>query len=94
MKKIQLSEQEQEAVDEIIEFIVRFGLTVPAILMLETLHPLSRMGAQFMHILTPSVCVFLSPAHWDAFANLLEEPGGLSYILSRLESFDKKAQIK
>lgn len=94
MKKIPRSQQEHEAIDEFLQFIVRFGLTVPAILALETLHPLSRMGSQLMHILTPSVGVFLSPSHWTALANLLDEPGGLEYLLSRLESFDRQAQTK
>ena len=89
-KRMKPEQQEIEAVDDVLEFIVRFGLTVPAILTLETLHPLSRMGSQFMHLLTPSVCVFLSPTHWTAFANLLETPNGLEYLLSRLESFDKE----
>ena len=94
MKKMLRSQQEREAVDEVLDFVVRFGLTVPAILTLETLHPLSRMGSQFMHILTPSIGVFLSPTHWTALANLLDEPGGLAYLLSRLESLDRKAQSK
>ncbi|MEC7988226.1 MAG: hypothetical protein VX278_23870 [Myxococcota bacterium] len=94
MNKITISQPELEAVDEVLEFIIRFGLTVPAILTLETLRPLSRMGAQFMHILTPSICVFLSPSHWTSFAELLEQPGGLDHILSRLEFLDRKAQIQ
>ena len=89
-----LSKKEIEAVDETLEFIIRFGLTVPAILTLETLHPLSRMGSQFMHILTPSICVLLSPSHWTAFANLLEKPTGLEYLLSRLECLDRKARVQ
>ena len=94
MKKNLKNQHESEAVDEILKFIVRFGLTVPAILSLETLHPLSRMGSQFMHVLTPSIGVFLSPTHWTALANLLDEPGGLEYLLSRLEAFDRQAQTK
>ena len=86
-----LSQQERDAVDETLDFIIRFGLTVPAILTLETLKPLSRMGSQFMHILTPSICVFLSPTHWNAIANVLDDPAGLEYILSRLEHLDRKA---
>ena len=94
MNKLALSPQEVDAVDETLQFIIRFGLTVPAILALETLKPLSRMGSQFMHILTPSICVFLSPSHWTAFANLLEKPKGLEYILSRLELLDRQASVK
>ena len=89
---IQPTDIHAQAIDDVLRFVVRFGLTLPAILCLETLKPLSRMGSQFMHILSPSICVFLSPAHWKAFANILEEPNGTEYLLRRLEHLDRQSK--
>ncbi len=79
---------QRHAVDRLARFVVRMGLTVPAILALETMHPLSFIGSQLMHVLSPSIAVFLSPADWDALAHLLEDRGGLEVILRRIEQLD------
>ena len=67
---------------------MRFGLTVPAILALEGMRPLSYVGGQLMHVLTPSVAVFLTPADWEALAELLDDREGLDVVLQRIETVD------
>lgn len=74
--------------DRLARFVVRFGLTVPAVLAIESLRPLSYTGSQLMHLLTPSIAVFLSPADWEALSALLEHRQGPEVILRRVEQLD------
>ena len=60
------------AVNRVADFVVRFHLTLPAILTLESIRPLSYAGSQFMHVLSPSVTTFLNSDDWDQLAHLLE----------------------
>jgi hypothetical protein len=76
------------AVDRVARFVVRFHLAVPAILALESFRPLSFVGSQFMHVLSPSIATFLSSAEWDEMALLLEDRRGLDYLLERIEAVD------
>ena len=79
---------QRAAMDRVARFIVRFGMTTPAILSLETMRPLSYVGSQWMHVLSPSVGAFLTGPDWDALAELLEHRQGLDVVLEHLEHVD------
>lgn len=81
--------EQRAAVDRLARFVVRFGLTVPAILAIESMTPLAYSGSQLMHLLTPSIAVFLSPAEWEALAALLEHRRGPEVVLQRIEQLDR-----
>lgn len=85
---LQVTPEQEAAVDKVGKFIVRFGMTVPAILALESVRPLTYVGSQFMHLLSPSIGAFLTVPEWDAMAHLLEDRRGLEYVLRRIESLD------
>ena len=87
---LEVSADQKAAVDKVVRFLVRFGMTVPAILSLETMRPLSFVGSQFMHLLTPSIAVFLTVPEWDHLARLLEDRRGVDYVLHRLETLDRE----
>lgn len=83
-----VSAEQEAAVSRVARFIVRFGMTVPALLALETVRPLSYVGSQFMHLLSPSIGAFLSATEWNAMAALLENRKGLDYVLRVIEQAD------
>jgi hypothetical protein len=85
---LSVSAEQAEAVGRVARFIVRFGITVPALLALETVRPLSYVGSQFMHLLSPSIGAFLSATEWNAMAALLEDRKGLDYVLLVIEQQD------
>jgi hypothetical protein len=85
---LRVSAEQAEAVARVARFIVRFGMTVPAVLALETVRPLSYVGSQFMHLLSPSIGAFLSATEWNAMAALLEDRKGLDYVLLVIEQQD------
>ena len=88
MSELVVPDAAAAAVDRLARFIVRFGFTTPAILTLESLRPLSFVGSQMMHLLSPSITAFLTGPEWDAIAHLLEDRRGLDYLLERIETLD------
>ncbi len=92
MSALVVSEEAEAAVDRVARFVVRFGLTVPAILALESMRPLSFVGSQFMHVLSPSVAAVLSASEWDAMAALLEDRRGLDYLIEHIEKLNTETE--
>jgi hypothetical protein len=87
-----VTEEAAAAVDRVARFVVRFGLTVPAILALESMRPLSFVGSQFMHLLSPAISTMLSASEWDAMAALLEDRRGLDHLIGRIENLNKETE--
>jgi len=92
-KDLIVTDEQQATVERVASFIVRFGMTVPAILALETLRPLSFVGSQFMYLLSPAVTIFLTQHDWDSMAKLLEHRGGIEYVLQTIERLDREQQV-
>ncbi len=92
-KELIVTDEQHATVERVASFIVRFGMTVPAILALETLRPLSFVGSQFMYLLSPAVTVFLTQHDWDSMARLLEHRGGIEYVLQTIERMDREQQV-
>ena len=82
---LQVSEVQAAAVDTLARLIVRWRLTVPAILTLESMQPLSFVGSQFMHVLSPVATGIVPFAQWDEIARLLEDRRGVEYVITILE---------
>ena len=87
---LEVTPEQTAAVDKIVRFISKFGLIVPAILALESMRPLSFVGSQFMHLLSPSVTAMLNVSEWDQLAHLLEDRRGLDFIIRRIELADQE----
>jgi hypothetical protein len=94
MSALVVSQEAEAAVDRVARFVVRFGLTVPAILALESMRPLSFVGSQFMHVLSPSITSILSSTEWDALAGLLEDRRGLDVLIERIENLNKETESR
>jgi hypothetical protein len=80
-----LTELQDQAVEKVARLTVRFGLTVPAILFLESMKPMSFVGSQAMLALSPFVNVLASRAEWDALQALLEDRRGIEVVIRRIE---------
>lgn len=89
-KPLQITPLQEASVDKVADFLVRFGMTTPALFTLETMRPLSYVGSQFMHILTPAISTFLTSEAWNEMADLLEDRRGMDYVLKRIESADRE----
>jgi hypothetical protein len=85
VSELQVTPQQAAAADKVAGFIRRHGLVTPAVLWLESVQPLAFVGSQFMHLLSPTVQMFLPESDWDALAGLLEDRRGMNYLLTRIE---------
>ena len=77
-----LSDGDKALLDRVAGEILRRGVQGPAILALETLKPLSGLGAQALLSLRP----FLASADLERAARLLERKAGIDGLLERLPS--------
>jgi hypothetical protein len=81
-----LTELQDRAVERVATLTVRFGLAAPAILILESVKPVSFVGSQAMLVLSPFVNVLASRAEWDALQTLLEDRRGIEVVIARIEA--------
>lgn len=91
MSALEPTPRQLEVVQRIAKQVVRFGVVVPAVLALESMRPLSFVGSQFMHMLTPSLGAVLSSHDWEVLAGLLEHREGLDVLLVEIERMDEES---
>lgn len=84
-----LSEKEQEILFKLADFIVRKGMTVPAILTLETVKPLNYIGSQAMVFLEPFVqAVIRDVSGYNTFRRMMEKRDNIERLLQKVEELD------
>lgn len=80
---------EEEKYDEIIERIVKrilqLRMEIPAILLLETMKPLSFVASQFFVFLEPFVQSIFSFKNYEKFYRMLENRENIEKIIEELE---------
>lgn len=84
------SASQREAVDRILQEVVRRRMTVPAVMLLETCRPLNYVGSQLLVFFSPMMKIALGTQAQDDFARFLEQRGSIDYLLDRLEFFSQK----
>jgi hypothetical protein len=80
-----LSEDDRALFERLARWIVERRMETPAILFLESVRPLSFVGAQAMHFLQPLASVLFTGPDYARLARLLEERENLAILLSTIE---------
>jgi hypothetical protein len=70
------------------EQVVRHRMTVPAILFLESVKPLSFVGSQALYFFEPMVRALFTVPEYERFAALLERRDTLEALLVKIEARD------
>ena len=83
-----VSEAQSAAVQKMARLIVRYSLTLPAIMALESMRPLAFVGSQFMHVMSPAATMLIPFGEWDQVATLLEDRRGVEYVITVIEETD------
>ena len=81
-----LSAEDDAWLGELAGRIARRGLTAPAVLWLESLRPVSFLGSQVLHFLSPIVQLVVPAASLPRLAEILEERSHLERMLEHLET--------
>jgi hypothetical protein len=81
------TDEERRVVDFLAEKVVRRGMTVPAVMFLESARPLNFVGAQAMAFFEPIVRGLLDWRGYAVLQALLHRRGSIPLILERIEHF-------
>ena len=84
------SAQDDALLDRIAEAAVRYGMSVPAIFMLESSKPLNFVGSQFLHFLSPIVHTVLNARDLDRLALLMERRETAEELIQRIEAAEAR----
>jgi hypothetical protein len=86
--------EEQELMDKLAKKVVRYGMTVPAILFLETVKPLNYIGSQTMVFFEPFFGALFDLKDYTTFQKGMEKRHNVENLLLTIEKYDAEAQQK
>lgn len=92
--KPKLTEKQAELLDKLAQKVIGYKMTVPAIMFLETVKPLSYVGSQTMVFFEPMVKAVFNVAEYDEIRLLMEDRRNVEELLVRIEKFDREALDK
>lgn len=72
-------------VDQVAAALGRRGLQTPALIFLETGHPLTFLGGQLLWVAQPALSLIMSAEVVANLAHLLEEPEAVKALAAKLE---------
>jgi hypothetical protein len=82
-----IPEPEQRALlEKVATWIVRRGLTAPAIIFLETGKPLNFLGSQLLIGLSPFIQAFFKGDEYQKFALILEKDANVELLIELIEA--------
>ena len=82
-----ISESEQRALlEKVATWIVRRGLTTPAILFLETGKPLNFLGSQLLIGFSPFIQAIFKGDEYQKFALILEKDANVELLIELIEA--------
>lgn len=85
----ELSPQERVLITRIARKVVERGMTVPAILFLESVKPLSYIGSQVMVFMEPFMhAIMKSVNDYNLFRQMMEKRDNVERLLQKIEELD------
>ncbi len=86
---LEISEERAvELIEKISKFIAEKRMAAPAIMTIESLRPLARIGSQLMHFLAPFAEIIFNPKEYQEFAALLENEEYVRLLIKRIDEMD------
>ena len=86
---LEISEERAvELIEKISNFIAKRRMAAPAIITIESLRPLARIGSQLMHFLAPFAEIIFNAKEYQEFAVLLENEEYVRLLIKRIDEMD------
>ncbi|MCD6177230.1 MAG: hypothetical protein J7K29_05295 [Candidatus Cloacimonetes bacterium] len=86
---LEISEERAvELIEKLSKFIAERRMAAPAIMTIESLRPLARIGSQLMHFLAPFAEIIFNPKEYQEFAALLENEEYVRLLIKRIDEID------
>jgi hypothetical protein len=86
-----LKEEELAVFDRVAKKVTEKGMTVPAILFLESVKPLNFIGAQAMVFFEPIVQAVFNIRDYDVFRCAIEKRESVEILIRKIEEYDAVA---
>jgi hypothetical protein len=83
------SAEDEQLLRAVAERVVRMGLGAAAMFFLESIKPLSFLGSQALVFFEPFVRAFLTTAHYQRFASLIERRDNLEFLIREIEASEE-----
>jgi len=84
----ELTAEENELLHKIAQKVVHWQMTVPAILFLESVKPLTYIGSQTMVFLEPFVSAVFNVKDYNLFRQMMEKRENVERLLQKIEELD------
>ena len=86
---LEISEERAvELIEKLSNFIAQKRMAAPAIMTIESLRPLARIGSQLMHFLAPFAEIIFNAKEYQEFAVLLENEEYVRLLIKRIDEID------
>lgn len=79
---------QRSAIEDVARWVVDRRLTVPAILFLESMRPLNRVGSVAMTFFHPLIGAIFTWPQYAALRDAMESRGSVEYVIERIEELD------
>jgi hypothetical protein len=66
--------------------IVARRMAAPAVLLLESIRPLSRLAAQTLLVFSPVMALIVSPSRYGEIVDLLQDPRNVASLVAAIEA--------
>lgn len=81
---------QRAVIDRLCQVVVERGLVTPALIFLETVHPLNYVSAQTLHFFAPIISTMADPAAARELAEFLEHRGSVAWLCQRIQELSVK----
>jgi hypothetical protein len=79
-----LDPEDLALIARVADLVVRRRMATPAVMLLESVRPLSFLGSQFMQFVKPFATLALNPQQYERFTRLLERREGVGLLLDAI----------
>jgi len=93
-KQSPLLPQEDALLDKLARKVVEKGMSVPAILFLESIKPLNFIGSQVLVFFEPIVQTLFNFKDYDTFRTSLEKRESVEILLLKIEEYDSVSMAR
>ena len=87
-----IPEDEERVLNKLAERVVRWKMTVPAIVFLESVKPLNYIGSQTLVFFEPMVQAVFNFQEYDAFRRAMERRENVERLMQKIEAADAVEQ--
>ena len=87
-----IPEDEERVLDKVAERVVRWRMTIPAIIFLESVKPLNYIGSQSLVFFEPIVQSVFNFRDYDSFQRAMERRENVERLMQKIEAADAVEQ--